>query len=316
MVVTAGCAGEGKWSIRPVPTGFAEGERPASFRVAEARSHFALGSIALAAEGFRRALREDPSSVDAMNGLAACFDRMGRFDLARTHYERALANAPNDPRLYANLATSLDLQGKGAEAAAVRREAAVRFAAALPLAAPTAVATLEPAVSPAPAVTVPLAAIEQVQPPPDSSTFSRETVAERTGTVSRLERTNLAEVTLRTGGKATWIPLRQARAPIGSAVTSAPAARASRVVVLNGTSQVGLAARTRIRLHALGWHQVVIGNTAEPLRGSQILYPPARAAEARLLARRLGLPLRQRDWAGDRLVVHLGRERSRRPGPA
>jgi hypothetical protein len=181
------------------------------------------------------------------------------------------------------------------------------------------VATQEPAVSFAPAVTVPLAAIEQVPPPLGFLPVPRETIAERskpTRTGSRLERTNLAEVTLRTGSKAAWIPLRQARAPIGSAVASAPAVGASRVVVLNGTSQVGLAARTRSRLHALGWNQVVIGNTAEPLRGSQILYPAARAAEARLLARRLGLPLRERDWAGDLLVVHLGRDRSRSPGSA
>lgn len=64
-----------------------------------------------------------------MNGLAACYDRMGRFDLSRRYYESALAVAPGDPRLYANLALSLDMQGKRDEAASVRAEMASRLAA-------------------------------------------------------------------------------------------------------------------------------------------------------------------------------------------
>lgn len=129
LLTLVGCASQGELAIRAKPTGLAPGQQPVSFRVAEARAHFALGNVALALEGFRKALREEPASVDAMNGLAACYDRMGRFDLSRRYYEQALAVAPGDARLYANLALSLDLQGRRNEAAAVRAEMADRLAA-------------------------------------------------------------------------------------------------------------------------------------------------------------------------------------------
>lgn len=126
----AACTGaSGKLQLRPMPTALAAGERPASFRVAEARGQFALGNVALALEGFRRALREDPGSVDAMTGIAACYDMMTRFDLSRRHYEAALAIAPGDPRLLAAFASSLDQQGRRIEAATVRTEIGQRLAA-------------------------------------------------------------------------------------------------------------------------------------------------------------------------------------------
>lgn len=129
LAALPGCAQTAELAIRAKPGNLAPGEQPVSFRVAEARAHFALGNVALALEGFRKALREASSSVDAMNGLAACYDRMGRFDLSRRYYEMALAVAPGDARLYANLALSLDMQGKREEAASVRAEMASRLAA-------------------------------------------------------------------------------------------------------------------------------------------------------------------------------------------
>jgi tetratricopeptide (TPR) repeat protein len=306
LVLLSACAGDQSVTVRPLATGFAEGEKPASFRVAEARAHFALGNVALAAEGFRRALREDPASVDAMNGLAACYDRMGRFDLARSLYEQALALAPDDARLYANLATSLDLQGRLAEAATLRKEASARFAMAsraLPLSPPPQVA---PPVPPASSVTV---ALTEAQP---AATPSPERGP-------RLERTSLGEVTLRSGGGPSWTSLRQATAATSSRHAAAQLAATSQplqVVVLNGTREAGLAARTRQHLRSSGWSAVTIGDTADPLRGSQILYSASHAREARRLAEQLGLPLRQRNWSANRLVVQLGRDRLKRASPA
>ena len=129
LATLAGCSSGAELAIRAKPGGLAAGEQPVGFRVAEARAHFALGNVALALEGFRKALREDPASVDALNGVAACYDRMGRFDLSRRYYEQALALAPGDARLYANLATSLDMQGRRDEAASVRAELAERLTA-------------------------------------------------------------------------------------------------------------------------------------------------------------------------------------------
>ena len=115
LLLGACAAHQPSLTVRERAPVLAAGQQTAAFSVAEARSYFQLGSIGLATEGFRRALREDPASVDALNGLAACYDQLGRFDLSRSYYERALALAPTDARLYANLATSLTMQGKTAE---------------------------------------------------------------------------------------------------------------------------------------------------------------------------------------------------------
>jgi tetratricopeptide (TPR) repeat protein len=301
LLITA-CTSDGTLNIRPVATGFAEGQRPASFRVAEARAHFALGNVALAAEGFRRALREEPGSVDALNGLAACYDRMGRFDLARTHYEQALALAPNDARLYANLATSLELQGKSAEAAALRTEAVSRFAAATPAVPPPLPAA--PVSPPSASVTV---VLSEIKP------------AAKSQSGPRLERTGLGEVMLRSSGNPSWTPLRQAALAMSSRqalARQAQSARATQIMVLNGTHEPRLAARTRQRLHASGWTAITTGVTADPLRASQILYPASRSDEARRLGQELGLPVRQRAWTGSRLVIQLGRDRLKPRSPA
>jgi hypothetical protein len=137
MLSVAACGGEqGKLQIRPINAPLASGAKAVPFRIAEARGQFALGNIGLALEAYRMALRDDPDSVDAMTGIAACYDQMARFDLSRRHYEAALAIAPGDPQLLAAFAASLDLQGHVAEAASVRREINQRIAAAAANAAP------------------------------------------------------------------------------------------------------------------------------------------------------------------------------------
>ena len=131
VLTVAACGGEsGKLEIRSTPTALAPGEHPVSFRVAEARGQLALGNVAYALEGFRKAWREDPNSVDALAGMADCYDRMGRFDLSRRNYEAALAISPSNLTLLAALASSLDQQGDGAGAGKVRHEIALRAAAA------------------------------------------------------------------------------------------------------------------------------------------------------------------------------------------
>jgi hypothetical protein len=99
------------------------------FRIAEARGQLALGNVALALEGFRKAWRDDPNSIDALAGMATCYDRMGRFDLSRRNYEAALAVAPANIEMLGAFAQSLQLQGELAEAQQVRAEIAQRLAA-------------------------------------------------------------------------------------------------------------------------------------------------------------------------------------------
>lgn len=165
--ILSGCVGEkGKLSIRSTPQPLAGGWQSTSFRLAEAHGQMALGNIGLALEAYRKALREDASSIEAMAGIAAAYDKMGRFDLSRRHYEAALAIAPDDPRLYAMLTDSLLMQGRADEAARVRAELATRLAAkaTVPLAPATtatapasvsAMAVASPSAPPAPAPDAP-----------------------------------------------------------------------------------------------------------------------------------------------------------------
>jgi tetratricopeptide (TPR) repeat protein len=165
LTALAGCGGEqGKLEVRPIPTPLAQGAKPVSFRVAEARGQLALGNVALALESFRKAQREDASSVEALAGIAECYDRMGRFDLSRRNYEAALAIAPADLDLLGAFAASLARQGRAVEAASVRQEIALRRAAASPVAT---AAVIEPAIEAPLAV----AAAEQARVAPKAEFF-------------------------------------------------------------------------------------------------------------------------------------------------
>lgn len=171
-IAVAACGGQqGKLEIRSTPKPLSQIERSVPQRIAEARGLLALGNVGLALTSFRIAAREDPDSVEALAGIAASYDRMGRFDLSRRYYESALALAPADSQLLAAFASSLQLQGKTEEALSVRQEIAARAAAASaldreanaaaePVGPPVQLAAAEP--KPAPA---PVAAPPKVAPP-------------------------------------------------------------------------------------------------------------------------------------------------------
>lgn len=317
LVLLSSCASTGELTIRELSTGLAAGNQPLQFRLAEARSHFRLGNIALASEGFRRALREDSTSVDALNGLAACYDRMGRFDLARSHYERALALAPDDARVYANLATSLDLQGKGEEAARIRAELSGRSAAAssttvlLAQVEPVAAALAAPVVPDAtPTQTVTLVLADPVETP-SSPISAPPTIA--LGSVSpRLERLGLSEVFLVTDRKARslFAAARPAPRPLQSQRVAALRPNSSPpIIILNAARVDRLAATTRQRLNRLGWSDISIGNAPRIVPVSHVSYPEQRRAEAQRLAARLGIAARESTpGSSGRLVVVLGRD--------
>src|SRR6185503_21242823 len=131
-LAAAGCAAEGELTIRPIADPSAK-LRPGADRLADARAQLALGNVGLATEAFRKVIREQPDNVDAYAGLAACYDAMGRYDLARQNYEAALALAPRSPALLDALAVTLDKQGLREEAAQVRAEVADLAAASAAL---------------------------------------------------------------------------------------------------------------------------------------------------------------------------------------
>ena len=162
LLAVAACATEqGELTIRATSSPLAAKSRPVPARIAEARAQLLLGNVGLALESFRIAARDDPSSSEALAGLAESYDRMRRFDLSRRYYEAALAVAPADAGLLEQFAVSLERQRKPDEASAVRREIAMRRgqvavpSVAEPAAAPVVSAQIA---APAQSLTVPLAA--------------------------------------------------------------------------------------------------------------------------------------------------------------
>ena len=129
VAVSAAACSTGDLSIRPIKSNLAEGRQPSNVRVAEGNAQLALGNVALAIEAYRKALREESSNVEAMVGLANCYDRMGRSDISRRHYEMALAADPANTEIYSHFAQSLDIQGQRDEAARVMAELAARVVA-------------------------------------------------------------------------------------------------------------------------------------------------------------------------------------------
>jgi hypothetical protein len=146
MFVIAACdAQAGKLTIRSTGTPLPSSQpMQVSSRVADGRAQLALGNVALALETFRRAVREQPGNADALTGLAMSYDRMGRHDVSRRHFEAALAVEPANERTLAAFASSLDLQGKADEAASVRSEIGQRLLAARTVSLPASIAPSAP----------------------------------------------------------------------------------------------------------------------------------------------------------------------------
>lgn len=80
--------------------------------LAEGRTHLLAGNAAQAISSFRLALSADQSSVAAYSGLGIAYDRLGRSDLARRHFETALSLDPDAADVAYNLGYSLHLAGE------------------------------------------------------------------------------------------------------------------------------------------------------------------------------------------------------------
>jgi len=145
--------------------------------LAEGRALLNLGQNANAISAFREALREQPDSGDAYNGLAVAYDRIGRKDLAQRYFELALSFDPENPKYRANLARLFNRNGQPKLAAALvdpvqdaelpAPKADIEFVAALgdqaPQEAAPAIAIEAPALT-ALAAVGPIAAAVAVQP--------------------------------------------------------------------------------------------------------------------------------------------------------
>ena len=275
--LTTACASPKMVEIRPLGAR-STAAAPASSRVAEGRAHLVLGDAGLALESFRRALAEDSQSVAALQGMAACYELMGRFDLSRGYYERALATAPHDRETLGALASSLAAQGLDQQAAAVQTE------------------MISPTVEHPVLITLalsPARPVDRAIVPVEPRKFG-----------PRLERLSFGEVALVTFP--TTAPLAPAVAQSAIA-TSLPNSSRVSVHLLNAARRQGLAAQTRNWLERQGWHGIVIGDAPRTRLASLVLFPAGHEAAARRLAARFGAVARQQPGEGRAIIVLLGR---------
>jgi tetratricopeptide (TPR) repeat protein len=114
-VHASGCADEP--APRPLANGFAAGAGVAD-PYTDGKRHLADGNYELAVQRFGEALAHDRRSLDALNGLAIAYTRLGRFDSAETQFERALQIAPTSAATLNNYGWSLIEQGRLREARA------------------------------------------------------------------------------------------------------------------------------------------------------------------------------------------------------
>ena len=282
-VLLSGCAHEGV-KVRQVGAVHADAsDGTTSGRVAIGLSYLAMNNVGLALENFRRAAREDPSSAEALAGMAECYQRIGRTALARQYLEQALALRPQESGLYRALAVVSDAEGKGQEAVALRREADLRAAGKTAAAQRVTVALPEPikaTAAPAQSVTVRLA---PARPAADAG--------------PRLVRMSMGEVMLVSTTRSPFGEVRSAQADI----IHAP------LRVLNAARIQGIAARTRTLLASKGLTGIEIGNAPGRRPTSELRHAQADRARAQEVARRLPYAVRLVERAGP-MVLLLGRD--------
>jgi Tfp pilus assembly protein PilF len=97
----------------------------------QGKRHLQLGSVGRAVDAFQAALKENPDSVAALNGLAIGYERLGRADVAQRFLDRALTVDPESAVTLNNLAYLNLTQGNAAVAAAYAERA--KIAAELPM---------------------------------------------------------------------------------------------------------------------------------------------------------------------------------------
>ena len=113
-LILAGCAGGNKEQLHSVnwlskqPVNLSE----SSGFYEAGKKYFGEGRYGLALEQFNAELKKTRSSLRALNGIAACYDKLGRYHVAMRYYDKALRIDPDSSKTLNNLGYSLLLQGK------------------------------------------------------------------------------------------------------------------------------------------------------------------------------------------------------------
>lgn len=89
------------------------------------KRQFLDANYGLAENHFRRAVEQSPESTEALMGLAASYDQLGRYDFAERAYKQLFKVGGRKPQIVSNYGYSQLLQGKKAEARKLFNEAAL-----------------------------------------------------------------------------------------------------------------------------------------------------------------------------------------------
>ena len=235
------------------------------------------GQYGLAIAAYRRVLRLDPASSQALEGLAISYELLGRADLADRYYQEALALAPRNPRIYQNFAAFLHAQRRNADAAQLMADMRV----ALPDT-PVDVAQAAP-----PAVVEP-AGMAAAPAEPDVRLIKQSDRATLVVTMPR----------------AAPVPAKPpAIAPV--VAETATGLRPPRVV--NAVGRHGVARQTAALLARQGFSGVETGDAVFKLKRSRILVPAHRRELAERLSRSLPFAARIEESARvDRVQILVG----------
>src|SRR6266446_3507960 len=131
-VLIAGCAGFAakNESIRTLLEKSAQ-TQPKLSAYDQGKLQLQLGNAGLAIDWFQKELKQNPQSVEALNGLAIAYDRLGRADVSQRFLDQALTVDPNSTVTLNNLAYLNLTQGNTVVALAYGERA--KIAAGLPM---------------------------------------------------------------------------------------------------------------------------------------------------------------------------------------
>lgn len=288
----------------------------------QAKGQLAAGSAALAIDGFRKALRANPRSIDALNGLGAAYDRIGRFDLSRNYYERALGLDPGSRITLNNFGYSLALQGKAAEAKEMLARANVGATGRLAV---VAAHNLAQITAPKP---VAVQGVQQPAPRPRSwvERLTTSTQLLVTQLVSRVTTPALTSVSRDSASIDEDRPAQfsaeyhRQRIALDSGQLAEMASdeimsgteHGAPVLVLNGVGRRGMAGRVASFLAGKGYAQMQVGDAERPIVRSEIIYPDGSAEIAAAVAARLPFAVDLKASAKVRsITVKLGSDATR-----
>ena len=91
--------------------------------LAQGQAQFADANYGLAEKYFRKAVEQRPDDADALLGLAASYDELGRFDFAERAYQELFKVAGRKPQVVSNYGYSHLLRGDKKKARELFKEA-------------------------------------------------------------------------------------------------------------------------------------------------------------------------------------------------